>query len=107
MHIKSRRFGYEKITKPNARTLSAGERLIAKQMKADAGSLLPWHMSDAESILFVHEGECSIQIDNKSRLLKQGEAFIVPPNMEHQIKAVTDFRAVHFMPQDIKFTYFH
>jgi quercetin dioxygenase-like cupin family protein len=33
----------------------------------------------------------------------QGDAFIVPAKIKHQIEATQDFKAVHVMPDNIKF----
>ncbi len=92
----------EKVTKPRVKTLATGTDLIAKQMQGREGDLLPRHLSDVESIIFVHEGECILKIDGEDKLLRQGDAFIVPPQTMHQFKAITDFSGIHFMPKDIK-----
>jgi quercetin dioxygenase-like cupin family protein len=97
----------EKITNPIIKTLASGNQLIAKQMKANAGELLPAHLANLESILLVQEGECIIKLNDKDYALKQGDAFVVPPEIKHQIKINTDFKAVHFMPKEIKFKFFN
>lgn len=96
----------DKVTKPKVKTLASGKELIAKQMQANAGDLLPKHLANFESVLFIHEGECILTINNEEKILKQGDAFIVPPEKIHQIKAVTDFKGIHFMPDKIKFQFF-
>ena len=96
----------EKETKPKVRTLATGTELIAKQMEAKAGDLLPEHLADLESILMVHKGECLMKINNEDIHLKEGEAFIVPAKVKHQIKALADFKGVHFMPKAIRFEFF-
>ncbi len=68
----------EKITKPNVRTLASGSELVAKQMQAKSGDLLPKHLANVESILFIHEGECILKIHGEDKLLKPGDAFIIP-----------------------------
>ncbi|HLR31960.1 MAG TPA: cupin domain-containing protein [Fodinibius sp.] len=96
----------EKVTKPKVKSLASGNNLTAKQMQAEAGDLLPKHLANMESILFVHEGECTLTINGEDKLLKQGDAFIVPPDAKHQIKAETDFKGIHFMPKEIEFQFF-
>ncbi|HTO17479.1 MAG TPA: cupin domain-containing protein [Edaphocola sp.] len=96
----------EKVTKPNIKLLASGTHLTAKQMQADAGDLLPEHIANMESILFIHEGECIMKINGEDKVLKQGDAFIVPPDTKHQIKVVTKFKGVHFMPKEIEFQFF-
>lgn len=96
----------EKITKPNVTDIAIGKNLIAKQMQAKAGSLLPKHLANVESILFIHEGKCNLNINEQDIVLKKGEGYVIPPHMKHQIKAITDFKGLHFMPVGIKFEFF-
>ena len=96
----------KKVTKPQVKVLASGTDLITKQMQAAAGDLLPKHLADLESILFIHDGECILSINGEDKLLKHGDAFIVPPETKHQITAITDFKGVHFMPKEIKFSFF-
>ncbi len=96
----------EKVTKPNVKLLASGTNLVAKQMQANAGDLLPEHIANMESILFIQEGECILKINGEDKHLKQGDAFIVPPETKHQIKVETKFKGVHFMPKEIEFQFF-
>lgn len=96
----------EEVTKPKVRSIATGKNLVAKQMQAEAGNLLPKHLADVESILFVHEGECILHMNDEDIELKQGEGYIIPPDTKHQIKAIKDFKGLHFMPKEIKFEYF-
>lgn len=96
----------EKVTSPNVSSIASGEELIVKQMQAEAGDLLPKHSADMESILFIHEGECTLKINGEDVLLRKGEGYVIPPKIEHQIKALTAFKGVHFMPITIKFEFY-
>src|SRR5699024_8863448 len=96
----------EKITKPKVRTLAAGSELIAKQMQASSGDLLPKHKDNVESVLFVHEGECVFDLDGDKTVLNAGESIIVPAEIKHQIRANSDFKGIHFMPKNIRFTFY-
>lgn len=96
-----------KITKPIVQTLATGTELITKQMQANAGDLLPKHYADMESMLFIHEGECIFYMDGEEQVLKPNEAITIPAMVKHQIKVTSgNFKGVHFMPKDIKFTFF-
>lgn len=97
----------EKVTPPKVKTLAEGNQLTAKQMQAYAGQLLPEHLANLESILFVKEGECIFKMNDEEQVLKQGDTIIVPPEVKHQIKAITDFKGIHFMPNAIKFKFFN
>lgn len=96
----------EKITKPKVRTLAAGSELIAKQMQASSGDLLPKYKANVESVLFVHEGECVFDLDGDKTVLNAGESIIVPAEIKHQIRANSDFKGIHFMPKNIRFTFY-
>lgn len=96
----------EKVTPPKVKALAEGSHLTAKQMQANAGQLLPEHLANLESILFIREGTCIFKINHEEQELTQGDTIIVPPEIRHQIKAITDFKAIHFMPKDIEFKFF-
>lgn len=97
----------ETVTNPKIRILATGSKLIAKQMQANAGELMPAHIANLESILLIQEGECIFKMNDEEQVLKPGDSIVVPPETKHQIKVNTDFKAVHFMPVDIKFTFFN
>ena len=97
----------EKITKPNVRSIAIGKNLIAKQMQAEAGALLPEHLANMESILFIHEGECNLNMNGKDIVLKEGEGYVIPPDIKHQIRVINDFKGLHFMPAGIEFEFFN
>lgn len=96
----------EKITKPKVKGLASGVDFAAKQMQGNAGDLLPEHLANVESIIFIHEGECILKINGEDKPLKPGEAFIIPPKIKHQFRAITDFKGIHFMPKEIEFQFF-
>lgn len=93
------------VTPPTVTLLAEGSDYTAKQMQARSGDLLPKHTASRESILFVHEGECMLNIGGEERPLKPGDAFAIPADVVHQITAGTDFRGIHFMPRDIEFQF--
>lgn len=97
----------KKSVKPKVRALSKGENLLAKEMSANAGDLLPKHLANAESVLVVIAGEGIMHINHQETTLKPGVAFNVPANVKHQIEAKSDFKAVHVMPNDIQFEFFN
>ncbi|MBZ0243016.1 MAG: cupin domain-containing protein, partial [Bacteroidales bacterium] len=103
-HLK--KYIMEKITKPKIKLLAKGKKFTAKQMEAKAGDLLPKHLANIESVLTVIEGECVLALAGTDHALKQGDSFIVPSEIVHQIRAITDFKAVHVMPNDIAFKFF-
>lgn len=95
------------VTHPKVELLATGNNLVVKQMRANAGELLPMHHASVESVLFIHEGECMLNLGGDEKHLEAGEAIIIPPEVKHQIKVLTDFKGVHFMPKDIRFVFYH
>jgi len=96
----------EKITNPKVRLLAEGDKLTAKQMKAKSGDLLPKHTANLESVLVVLEGAFILTMDETDHTLREGDSFIIPADIKHQIRAIEDFRAVHIMPKEIEFTFY-
>lgn len=96
----------EKNIIPTVSVLATGTDFAAKQMQANANEVMPLHHANLESILFIYEGECILQMNDEELLLKPGEAVVIPPLIKHQIKAVKDYKGIHFMPKDIKFEFF-
>ncbi len=96
----------EKVTNPKVKLLAEGEKLTAKQMKAKAGDLLPKHTANLESVLVVMEGVCVLTMDETDHTLREGDSFIIPADIMHQIRAIEDFRAAHIMPKEIEFTFY-
>src|SRR5699024_6952708 len=96
----------KKITPLKVRMLATGDKMVAKQMQGKTGDLMPKHLADLESIVFVHEGECIFHINGEEIHLKPGDSLVVPPGAKHQIEVLADFKGVHFMPKEIKFEFF-
>ncbi len=95
-----------KVTPPKVTVLASGTELIAKQMQAKAGDLLPKHLANIESVLFIHEGEILLDFEKEEISMKSGDAVIIPADAIHQIKVVSDLKGVHLMPKDIEFKFF-
>ncbi len=94
------------VTKPRVRTIATGREMVAKQMQADAGDLLPEHTASLESILFIHEGACVLTMAGEEIPLEAGVGHVIPPDTRHQIRVVSDFKGLHIMPRSIRFEYF-
>ena len=58
----------------------------------DKGQSLSEHTAPYDALLQVIEGEADVIIDGNSKLLKAGEAIIMPANVPHALKAVTQFK---------------
>ena len=94
------------VISPKVMLLAKGEEFSVKQMEAKAQDLLPKHLATAESVLVILEGECILTIEDNEHRLTQGDNFVVPAKIEHQIRAIKNLKALHVMPNDIKFEFF-
>ena len=74
-------------------------------MEATSGMSMPRHRSSIESVLVVTEGQCIIKYDDENHTLAQGQSFVVPAQLWHQVVADPDFKAVHIMPKEIQFEF--
>src|SRR5690625_3636410 len=94
------------VIKPKVRTLTSEKDLIAKEMGGKDGNLLLLHSSNLESVIFIHVGECVLNMANEEIQMKPGDVMIIPPQVKHQFKGITDFKGIHFMPKEIEFEFF-
>ncbi len=62
--------------------------LVHWQIKA--GSQLKEHNHHHEQITNVINGILELKIENKTKQLKSGELAIVPPNIKHEARAITN-----------------
>ena len=59
-----------------------------------AGSILPKHSHIHEQISQVAEGEFELTIEDNTFLLTQGKVAIIPSNVEHSGKAITNCKII-------------
>jgi mannose-6-phosphate isomerase-like protein (cupin superfamily) len=57
-------------------------------------SPLPSHQHPQEEVWNVVEGELALTIDGVERVLRAGDAAIVPPETAHSVRPLADCRAV-------------
>lgn len=85
--------------------LLKGDLWLTKQMEGTDGVSLPGHRASIESVVVVIEGQCVIQFSDARHALRQGDTFIVPPDVWHQVRADPAFKAIHVMPKEIQFEF--
>ncbi len=59
-----------------------------------AGSTIHEHSHPEEEVYEVIEGELELIIDGESRIVRPGVVGIVPSNVRHSVKALTNGRAI-------------
>ena len=79
---------------PGARTQTFwGEQMLLSLVEVDANSLVPLHTHPHEQGGIIVEGELEMGIDGEVKLLKPGDMYIIPGNVEHYAKAL-DVKAI-------------
>jgi quercetin dioxygenase-like cupin family protein len=63
-----------------------GEKLMLSFVKLDPNAIVPPHRHPHEQMALVLSGKLEVTIANESRLLKEGDAFLVPSDVEHSVK---------------------
>lgn len=89
----------------NTVSLLEGAALMTKRMEGTEGTAFPQHTASLESVLVMIEGSCTISFGDVSHELRPGDTFVVPADEVHQLVGTPDFRAIHVMPKDIRFTF--
>jgi quercetin dioxygenase-like cupin family protein len=60
----------------------------------DAGCDVHPHRHPNDEVWHVISGELEVTLEGETRVLRAGEAAVVPPDAEHSARAVTDCRAI-------------
>ncbi|MFC1956766.1 cupin domain-containing protein [Chloroflexota bacterium] len=63
-----------------------GERLMLSFVKLNPNATVPPHRHPHEQMALVLSGKLEVTIADESRLLKEGDAFLVPSDVEHGAK---------------------
>ena len=67
-----------------------GEFLTVAHIRVNAGSPLPEHSHHNEQIMNLIEGEFILTVDGVEHHMQAGESFVIPPNVPHSAKSVTN-----------------
>jgi quercetin dioxygenase-like cupin family protein len=70
------------------------ENLTIAFTNLEAGVEIPLHHHVEEAVDIILEGELEIQVDKSTGILKRGMISIVPSNIPHRAKAITECKVV-------------
>lgn len=71
-----------------------GEQMTMTFVRIEAGKWLPEHSHHNEQITTVLEGALELTIGGEIVVVRSGEAVVIPSNVVHSGKALTDCRVV-------------
>jgi unsaturated pyranuronate lyase len=60
-----------------------GEKVMVNFVSFDPHTEAPLHWHDEEQISFVVDGEFEFEVGGEKRLVRKGEAIVIPPNVPH------------------------
>lgn len=63
-----------------------GEQLMVNFVRFPPHTEAPLHWHDEEQIAFVLEGEFEFTVAGETRILRRGDAVVIPPNVPHEAR---------------------
>lgn len=60
-----------------------GDKLMVNFVSLEPHTVAPVHWHEEEQITFVIDGEIEFEVAGEKRLLKRGDAVVIPPNVPH------------------------
>ncbi len=70
------------------------DNMTTAYWEVTAGAELPLHSHMNEQVSNVTEGEFEFNLDGDTRILKPGDVVIIPPDIPHSGKAVTNCKII-------------
>ena len=67
-----------------------GKNMTLAFWNVKKGSAIPFHNHAHEQSLYVKKGEFELVVGKEKKILKEDEIYIIPSNMTHKGKAITD-----------------
>ena len=75
-------------------TFVHAENMTIAYWKIEAGAALPEHSHPHEQVSTVTEGHFELTVDGETRQVESGTVAVVPPNVTHAGRAITDCRII-------------
>lgn len=65
-----------------------GDRLLASFVRYEPNSVAPLHAHDEEQVFIVVEGELEMTLGGEVRLMRAGDAALIPAWVEHTVRSL-------------------
>ena len=80
----------DKVTEMVARKVISGAHLVMTQAYFKRGAVVPVHVVDRETAIYVLQGALRAQIDTEWMTVREGDVLIVPSGAARQTEALDD-----------------
>lgn len=81
---------YETWPGVTRRALALGERILLLEISLRKGAVAPAHSHPNEQSGYIVRGRLRIRIGDEIHELNPGDAYIIPPDVEHEAEALED-----------------
>ncbi|MGA2736919.1 MAG: cupin domain-containing protein [Bryobacteraceae bacterium] len=71
-----------------------GQTLTVARIRLGKGAVVPMHSHPNEQISMLESGAVRFLIDGEERILRAGDALVIPPDVPHMVEAIEDSLAV-------------
>ena len=82
------------VDKVTRRTLNHGDRMSLHEVTIKKGGVVPLHDHPHEQIGYLSSGRALFTIGNLQREIKQGDSWIIPGGLPHEVTALEDSVAI-------------
>ncbi len=73
-------------------TFVHAENMTIAYWRIEAGAALPEHSHPHEQVSSITEGQFEMTVDGETRQVEAGTVAVIPPNVKHAGRAITDCR---------------
>lgn len=91
--------------RPQVTQIEEGALFDTKRMEATEGVKWARHKASTESVLVVTEGQLIVDFPDAQPTVSAGQSIVIPADVWHEIVPDAEFKAIHIMPKDIRFTF--
>ena len=88
MIVKSNNSEHRIFKGVNFEVLASGEKSMVTKMNYSTGDKVPFHSHPNEQSGYVISGEYTIEFGEVKAVLKQGDSYSIPKNVEHSLEVI-------------------
>ena len=86
MHIEEEKIEWEKVDdKVRRKILGFNDKIMMVKVEFQTGGIGYVHKDPHSQVTYVESGKFDVQIGNEKKVLKGGDCFFIPPDIEHGV----------------------